>query len=90
MLNPNGRKEFATASCPYVCLTGLPPPAPMTVMQVRAVITGPADTPYEGGLFVFDVYFPAGYPQVGLGVGWGWGWGWGGLGWGLESADLDQ
>ena len=32
--------------------------------QVRAIITGPADTPYEGGLFVFDVYFPAGYPQA--------------------------
>lgn len=28
--------------------------------KVRAVITGPADTPYEGGLFVFDVYFPSG------------------------------
>lgn len=25
---------------------------------------GPHDTPYEGGLFVFDVFFPAGYPDV--------------------------
>lgn len=33
-------------------------------MQVRCIITGPQDTPYEGGLFVFDVFFPAGYPNV--------------------------
>jgi baculoviral IAP repeat-containing protein 6 len=31
---------------------------------VRAIITGPEGTPYEGGLFLFDVYFPAGYPMV--------------------------
>lgn len=34
------------------------------VLQVRCVVTGPQDTPYEGGLFVFDVYFPPGYPNV--------------------------
>ena len=28
----------------------------------RAVIVGPEGTPYAGGAFVFDVYFPAGYP----------------------------
>ncbi len=44
-------------------LTPFPPPHPQK-SKVRAIITGPADTPYEGGLFVFDVYFPAGYPQV--------------------------
>jgi ubiquitin-protein ligase len=32
--------------------------------QVRCIITGPEDTPYEMGLFVFDVYFPEGYPNV--------------------------
>ncbi|KAF6265753.1 ubiquitin elongating factor core-domain-containing protein [Scenedesmus sp. NREL 46B-D3] len=32
--------------------------------KVRCVISGPQDTPYEGGLFVFDVYFPPGYPNV--------------------------
>eukprot|EP00879_Flechtneria_rotunda_P026467 GHRR01028222.1.p1 GENE.GHRR01028222.1~~GHRR01028222.1.p1 ORF type:complete len:343 (+),score=131.99 GHRR01028222.1:32-1030(+) len=32
--------------------------------KVRCIITSPAGTPYEGGLFVFDVYFPAGYPNV--------------------------
>jgi ubiquitin-protein ligase len=32
--------------------------------QVRCIISGPQDTPYEGGLFVFDVYFPHGYPNV--------------------------
>lgn len=33
-------------------------------MQVRCIITGPQDTPYEGGMFVFDVFFPEGYPNV--------------------------
>ena len=31
--------------------------------RMRAVITGPGGTPYSGGCFVFDVYFPAGYPE---------------------------
>ena len=30
----------------------------------RCALTGPADTPYFGGLFVFDVYFPQDYPAV--------------------------
>eukprot|EP01052_Picozoa_sp_SAG31_P025609 SAG31_NODE_2254_length_6073_cov_3.048711_4_plen_511_part_00 len=29
----------------------------------QILITGPEDTPYEGGCFVFDLYCPAGYPQ---------------------------
>ncbi len=32
--------------------------------KVRALISGPEDTPYEGGLFTFDVYFPGAYPHV--------------------------
>ncbi len=28
----------------------------------RALITGPDDTPYAGGVFIFDVYFPPRYP----------------------------
>lgn len=32
--------------------------------QVRCIITGPQDTPYECGMFVFDVFFPEGYPNV--------------------------
>ncbi|CAM9366400.1 unnamed protein product [Ectocarpus sp. 6 AP-2014] len=28
----------------------------------RFVISGPVDTPYEGGLFVFDVFLPSNYP----------------------------
>lgn len=28
----------------------------------RFVISGPVDTPYEGGLFVFDVFLPTNYP----------------------------
>ena len=31
---------------------------------VRALITGPVDTPYSLGCFVFDFYFPAMYPNV--------------------------
>lgn len=31
---------------------------------MRVIISGPQDTPYEGGLFVFDVFFPPGYPNV--------------------------
>ncbi|XP_065914560.1 ubiquitin conjugation factor E4 A-like [Dysidea avara] len=31
---------------------------------VRAIVTGPADTPYSKGCFVFDIYFPATYPAV--------------------------
>jgi ubiquitin-protein ligase len=30
----------------------------------RAVVTGPIDTPYAHGLFVFDIYFPQSYPLV--------------------------
>ena len=31
---------------------------------MRAVLTGPGDTPYSKGCFVFDIYFPATYPNV--------------------------
>jgi ubiquitin-conjugating enzyme E2 O len=31
---------------------------------LRAAIEGPADTPYEGGLFVFDIYLPPSYPAA--------------------------
>ena len=30
----------------------------------RCLITGPEDTPYSGGCFVFDFYFPSSYPGV--------------------------
>lgn len=37
---------------------------------IRAVIVGPEDTPYSGGIFVFDIFFPntfpAGPPKVNL------------------------
>jgi baculoviral IAP repeat-containing protein 6 len=28
----------------------------------KALITGPKGTPYEGGCFLFDIYFPSDYP----------------------------
>lgn len=28
--------------------------------KMRALITGPEDTPYYGGCFIFDIYFPGG------------------------------
>lgn len=31
---------------------------------LRAIIIGPAGTPYHDGLFVFDVLFPPNYPDV--------------------------
>ena len=34
------------------------------LQSARCVVTGPVDTPYYGGLFVFDVFFPNTYPQV--------------------------
>ncbi|CAD7703570.1 unnamed protein product [Ostreobium quekettii] len=30
----------------------------------QAIITGPEDTPYSGGCFLFDLYFPTGYPST--------------------------
>jgi ubiquitin-protein ligase len=33
----------------------------MSVM--RAIITGPPDTPYAHGCFVFDIYIPPTYPK---------------------------
>lgn len=30
----------------------------------RALLTGPADTPYFAGVFLFDIYFPPDYPNV--------------------------
>eukprot|EP00891_Asterochloris_glomerata_P004328 jgi/Astpho2/4328/e_gw1.00065.64.1_t len=32
--------------------------------KMRCIITGPEDTPYAFGFFVFDVFFPPDYPSV--------------------------
>jgi len=34
----------------------------MTLLQ--ALITGPEGTPYSGGCFIFDIFFPNDYPNV--------------------------
>merc|ERR1712006_11782 len=31
---------------------------------MKILITGPSNTPYDSGCFVFDIYFPANYPKV--------------------------
>nr|XP_022316205.1 uncharacterized protein LOC111119919 [Crassostrea virginica] len=31
---------------------------------MKALITGPEGTPYSGGCFIFDIYFPSMYPQT--------------------------
>ena len=36
--------------------------------KMRALITGPEDTPYYGGCFIFDVYFPGGWVGGWVGV----------------------
>ena len=41
-----------------------PPPPSDRMDKMRALITGPEDTPYYGGCFIFDVYFPDDYPNV--------------------------
>ena len=32
------------------------------VTKYHAMIVGPFDTPYEGGFFIFTIYFPSTYP----------------------------
>jgi baculoviral IAP repeat-containing protein 6 len=32
--------------------------------KMRAALTGPRDTPYSGGVFMFDMYIPPEYPNV--------------------------
>ena len=49
--------------------SGLPPGITVQVYEgrmelLRAAIEGPSGTPYEGGLFVFDIYLPPSYPAV--------------------------
>jgi len=34
------------------------------IQFARAIVTGRSDTPYFGGVFVFDVYFPDQYPHI--------------------------
>lgn len=37
---------------------------PDRIDKMRALITGPVDTPYSYGCFVFDLLFPSDYPNV--------------------------
>ena len=31
---------------------------------VRVLITGPEDTPYTGGCYIFDIFFSGSYPDI--------------------------
>ena len=46
--------------CQWAVTRGVLPRRPS---YARALITGPADTPYFGGAFVLDIYFPESYPE---------------------------
>ncbi|XP_005094047.1 ubiquitin-conjugating enzyme E2 Z [Aplysia californica] len=37
-------------------------PDPMNITKIHALLTGPFDTPYEGGFFYFFIRFPSDYP----------------------------
>jgi ubiquitin-protein ligase len=43
--------------CVFVCVC-------VQMMLWRFLVTGPDDTPYAGGCFIFDIYFPPTYPAV--------------------------
>ncbi|MCJ1468695.1 hypothetical protein MMC07_007324 [Pseudocyphellaria aurata] len=63
---PNRIKRLVTEASEMA--TSLPPNIFVKVDEVRpdvmkSLIVGPADTPYEGGLFEFDIYCPSNYPQ---------------------------
>lgn len=37
-------------------------------LTLQVLITGPSDTPYANGCFIFDVFFPSDYPTVPMNV----------------------
>ncbi|KAL4420088.1 hypothetical protein ABPG77_000569 [Micractinium sp. CCAP 211/92] len=41
-----------------------PPPPPPPTPPLRAPVPGPEGTPYCGGCFLFDIYFPPDYPRI--------------------------
>jgi len=44
------------ALCACLCCT--------LIQLALALLTGPENTPYCGGCFLFDIYFPPDYPRV--------------------------
>jgi len=72
--NPPSRKTLMRLSREIPALAASLPCSNDTTIFVRVhedrfdflkfLIVGPKDTPYENGLFEFDVFLPAGYPKV--------------------------
>ena len=44
-------------------VVGFSPRDPNNIRHWQCTLTGPADSPYAGGLFYLDIKFPPGYPQ---------------------------
>ena len=54
-------RAFAAAPPPFLPLVAVNED---DICVWHYLLQGPPDTPYEGGLFVFDFYFPPSYPSV--------------------------
>eukprot|EP00088_Acartia_fossae_P050171 TRINITY_DN5600_c0_g1_i2.p1 TRINITY_DN5600_c0_g1~~TRINITY_DN5600_c0_g1_i2.p1 ORF type:complete len:596 (+),score=127.78 TRINITY_DN5600_c0_g1_i2:132-1790(+) len=71
---PPSRKSIARIAKDIACLQGnLPLNASSSIFVrnddnnitlLRVIITGPEGTPYTGGIYEFDVFFPQNYPSV--------------------------
>ena len=64
---PFSTRSTSRPALPCPCPAPAPAPAPPPAERMdkmRALITGPEGTPYYGGAFIFDAFFPDDYPAV--------------------------